>query len=326
MLIVGGGGGCAAALAVAQSGSKVILTEECDWIGGQLTSQAVPPDEHGWIERFGCTANYRRFRNGVREYYRRHYPLTETARNDPRLNPGNGWVSPLCHEPRVALAMLYELLAPYLSNGQITLLTEHRALQADVEGDRVRAVTVRDLREGLDRTITVAYFLDATELGDLLPLTGCEYVTGFEAQAETGEPSAPAEAQPRNIQAFSMCFAMEHRAGEDHTIDKPTNHDFWRAYVPQLQPAWPGRLLSWEITYPRLMTPHAYHFEPHREPARLCGVVDISPLLDRANFQPGFYASDITLMNVSMLDYLRGDLADAEEATRARSTFSRRRN
>ena len=66
--------------------------------------QAVPPDEHGWIERFGCTARYRRFREGVREYYRRHYPLRPEVRNDPRLNPGNGWVSPLCHEPRVALA------------------------------------------------------------------------------------------------------------------------------------------------------------------------------------------------------------------------------
>ena len=35
-----------------------LLTEETDWIGGQLTSQAVPPDEHPWIESFGCTAAY----------------------------------------------------------------------------------------------------------------------------------------------------------------------------------------------------------------------------------------------------------------------------
>ncbi len=320
VLIVGGGvGGCAAALAVAQSGARAILTEESDWIGGQLTSQAVPPDEHGWIERFGCTANYRRFRNGVRDYYRRHYPLTDAARNDLRLNPGNGWVSPLCHEPRVALAVLYELLAPYLSTGQITLLTEHRAIKADVDGDRVRVVMVRDLREGADCTITASYFLDATELGDLLPLTGCEYVTGFESQAETGEPSAPAEAQPRNVQAFSMCFAMEHRAGEGHTIDKPANFAFWRDYVPQLQPAWPGRLLSWTITHPRLMTPHAYYFDPHREPSQaFAGLWTYRRILDRANFQPGVYASDITLMNVPMLDYLLGDIAEADEAERAR--------
>src|SRR5712671_3543246 len=76
VVIIGGGcGGCAAALAAARTGNRVILTEETDWIGGQLTAQAVPPDEHPWIEAFGCTASYRRFRNGVRDYYRRHYPL-----------------------------------------------------------------------------------------------------------------------------------------------------------------------------------------------------------------------------------------------------------
>lgn len=43
VIIVGGGfGGCAAALAAARQGLRVIVTEETDWIGGQLTSQAVP--------------------------------------------------------------------------------------------------------------------------------------------------------------------------------------------------------------------------------------------------------------------------------------------
>src|SRR6476661_7744166 len=97
ILIVGGGvGGCAAALAAASGGLRVILTEESDWVGGQLTSQATPPDEHGWIEGFGCTRSYRNFRNGVRDYYKQNFPLTENAKNNPFLNPGDGWVSPLC--------------------------------------------------------------------------------------------------------------------------------------------------------------------------------------------------------------------------------------
>ncbi len=319
VLIVGGGvGGCAAALAVAQAGGRAILSEECDWIGGQLTSQAVPPDEHGWIERFGCTVSYRRYRNEVREYYRRYYPLTTEAKQNPVLNPGNGWVSPLCHEPRVALAVLESMLAPYRSNGQITLLREHRPVAAEVERDRVRAVTLRDLKTGAERVITARYFLDATELGDLLPLAKAEYVTGAEAQSQTGEASAPAQAQPENIQAFSMCFAMEYREGEDHVIERPANYDFWRDYVPQLDPPWPGRLLSWEITHPRLMTTHAYHFHPHREPSKaFAGLWTYRRILDRANFSPGFYASDVSLMNVPMLDFLLGDLAEANESERA---------
>jgi len=75
VIIAGGGlGGCAAALAALRNHLRVILTEETDWIGGQLTQQGVPPDEHRWIESFGCTKSYRDLRNAIRDYYRRHYP------------------------------------------------------------------------------------------------------------------------------------------------------------------------------------------------------------------------------------------------------------
>ena len=57
-----------------------MLTEEYAWLGGQLTSQAVPPDEHIWVEQFGVTARYRALREGIRRYYRDHYPLTDAAR------------------------------------------------------------------------------------------------------------------------------------------------------------------------------------------------------------------------------------------------------
>jgi NADPH-dependent 2,4-dienoyl-CoA reductase/sulfur reductase-like enzyme len=52
VLVVGGGcGGVAAALAANDLGRLVVLTEAGSWLGGQLTSQAVPPDEHPWVER-----------------------------------------------------------------------------------------------------------------------------------------------------------------------------------------------------------------------------------------------------------------------------------
>ena len=71
--VIGGSlGGVLAAWAAAKSGCSVVLFEETDWIGGQLTSQAVPPDEHRWIEQTGCTASYRAYRDRVREVYRNH--------------------------------------------------------------------------------------------------------------------------------------------------------------------------------------------------------------------------------------------------------------
>src|SRR6185312_2553067 len=147
LAIVGGGlGGCAAALSALRAGRTVVLTEATDWIGGQLTSQAVPPDEHPWVEQFGVNASYRELRRGIRDYYRRHYPMTAEARMDRSLNPGSGGVSKLCHEPRVALAVLTAMLAPYASSGRLLTLLEHEPVRAEVEGDRVRAVVVRDRR------------------------------------------------------------------------------------------------------------------------------------------------------------------------------------
>ncbi|MEI7849044.1 MAG: FAD-dependent oxidoreductase, partial [Chloroflexota bacterium] len=68
ILVVGGGlGGVAAALAASRLGQRVILTEETDWLGGQMTAQAVPPDEHPWIETTGCTTSYRQLRDAVRD-------------------------------------------------------------------------------------------------------------------------------------------------------------------------------------------------------------------------------------------------------------------
>ena len=118
VLIIGGGtGGCAAALAATALGKTVIMTEETDWIGGQLTSQAVPLDEHPWIEEFGCTQRYRQFRDMVRTYYKQNYPLNENARADLHLNPGNGWVSNICHEPKVSLAVLENMLNDAVASG-----------------------------------------------------------------------------------------------------------------------------------------------------------------------------------------------------------------
>jgi len=320
VVIIGGGvGGCAAALAVARSGRRAVLTEETDWIGGQLTQQAVPPDEHPWVESFGVTRCYRRFRDGVRAYYRDHYPLTSAARAHPYLNPGDGSVSRLCHEPRVALAVLEAMLAPYVSARRVLILRRHKPVKAETAADRVTSVTVRDLESGRETNLQAAYFIDATELGDLLPLAGVEFVTGAESQKDTAEPHAPAEAQPDNQQAFTCCFAVDHLSGENHTIDKPAEYAFWRDYVPQMRPRWPGRLLSWSMSDPVSLAERKVSFDPT--------IAAKGPGLNlwlyrriaaRSNFVDGAYPSDITLVNWPQNDYWLGNLVgvSTEEASK----------
>ncbi len=320
LIIAGGGvGGAAAALAAARNGRTVILTEETDWIGGQLTQQAVPPDEHRYIEEFGATRAYREYRTRVRDYYRRNYPLTAEARARWNLNPGQGRVSRLCHEPRVSVAVLNEMLAPYVSSGRVRLLPQHKAIAADVDGDRVRAVEVAHLPSGAKTTLTGSCFLDATEPGDLLPLTGTEYVTGFESQKQTGEPHAPSTAQPANMQAFTCCFAVDYLPGEDHTIDKPEEYSFWRDYVPELKPPWPGKLLSWTTTHPITLEPRTHVFDPESEDRGTDGGLWLyRRIAARGNFLSGAYAGDICLINWPQNDYWLGNLLGVSEPEAAR--------
>jgi hypothetical protein len=317
--VIGGGvGGFAAALAALRNGMRVVLTEETDWIGGQLTAQAVPPDEHPWIEQFGCTASYRAYRNAVRAYYRDHYPLVAAARARVDFNPGNGSVSRLTHEFRISVAVLEAMLAPYAGTGRLTLLREHIPIAATTSGDHVTSVSVRDLRGGAERTITARYFLDATELGDLLPMAKVEHVTGAESQHQTGEFHAAPEVQPANSQSFTFCFAIDHLDGEDHVIERPRDYDQWRAYIPKLTPPWTGPLFSWTACDPKTLGRREAYFDPNPAEPRRPGLNlwIYRRIADPANFIPGTYRSGITLVNWPQNDFWLDDLVTADAAKR----------
>jgi FAD dependent oxidoreductase len=270
-----------------------VLSEPTDWIGGQLTSQAVPPDEHRWIETHGCTATYRALRDGIRAHYRERFPLTAVARGLPHLNPGACFVSRLGHEPRVALAVLEAMLPP-----SVELRLEHAPVAAETDGDRVTAVTLRGREDAV--VVAADWFLDATECGDLLPLCGAEHGIGFEA---SGEPHAPAQDQPGNLQPVTVCFAVDHRAGEDHTIPRPARY---AEFAPRF---------SWVASDPRTNRPVARRLEPNPEEDALAIGPDFDdPELDkdlwrfrriaaRGLFAPGAYPSDITLVNWPQVDY-----------------------
>lgn len=318
VIIIGGGlGGCAAALSALAQGRRVVMTEPSDWIGGQLTSQGVPPDEHRWIETRGANASYRELRTRIRDYYRQHTPLVAAARDNPLLNPGNGTVSRLCCEPRIAVAVLEQWLASYVAAGKLQILHNTTPVAADVAGDRVRAVTVATETDGSRRVLRGNMFIDASELGDLLPLTGTEFVTGAESQAETGELHAAEVAQPENQQAFTVCFAVEHRPGEEHLLARPAEYDFWRDFMPGLSPPWPGKLLDWTYTHPRSGQPKRLGFDPSG--AAVPGGINLwtyRRIIDHRQFAAGQYGGDVSLINWPQNDYLLGNLVGvtSEEA------------
>jgi hypothetical protein len=316
VVIVGGGlGGCAAALAALRNSLTVILTEETDWIGGQLTSQGVPPDEHMWIENHGATELYRDFRKAVREYYKKNYPLTEDARNREHLNPGDGSVSRLCHEPKVALRILEDMLAPYTSAHKLLVLLNHKIVQAETRENKVVSLTGKNRLSRQEVHLAAPYFVDATELGDLLPLTGTEYVTGAEAKHETNELHAADEADPKNNQAFTVCFAMDYVPGANHVIKKPVEYDFWRDFEPKMKVPWSGRLLDLKYSNPRTLEPKVLGFHPEGgATGEALNLWNYRRIINKNNFVPGFYQGDITIVNWPQNDYVLGDIVEASES------------
>lgn len=324
ILIVGAGmGGVAAALAALRMGRSVILTEETDWIGGQLTAQGVPPDESPWIDTFiaGGTRTYRQLREHIRAYYRQFYPLLDQYKQNPHLNPGMGSVSPLTHEPRVGLAALEGMLGPYLASGKLRLFRQLIPIMAETEGDRVIVVTLMDKQTEDLHLIHFQMVLDATELGDLLPLAGCEFVIGSESQDQTGEMHAlPGLANPLDQQAFSWCFAMDYLPGGDHTIEKPQDYDFWRSYQADF---WPAPQLSWCNPEPSTLEMACRPlFDGPSDAVYVEDMWHFRRILYRKYYPEGFFPSDITLVNWPQIDYFLGPLlgvSEPEKQTHLRS-------
>ncbi len=317
ILIVGGGtGGFAAAWAVARLGGSCVVTEATDWLGGQLTSQAVPPDENRWIEGIdgvtSATGSYLHFRRELRRAFLQQPELSDVARNTININPGGCWVSRLGFAPALGYAVLQSLLAEYVAKGQVKVLYQHQPVSAVTAGDRVQAVVLKDLRSGAEVEIQAQYVLDATELGDLLPLTGAEYAIGAEHRSMYGELHGRMDREePCDQQAITWCFAMEHRPGENHVIDKPAEYAFWKNYVPALDGGWPGKLFEWVVPDhkggQRDLRMKPWPAEPDRDELELWRYRRI---VDRSLYIPSSKQADVTLVNWVQNDYFQKPLLD----------------
>ncbi len=243
--VIGGSlGGLRAALSALRRGRTVALTEETDWVGGQMTNQGVPPDEHWLIEQQGCTASYRAHREKIRAHYRALPHFKQEIKQREWFDPGSSWVSRITHEPQISMDIFREEMQPYIANGQLTLLTETKPVSAQVEGDLIHTVTVQPVNGGEGIVIAARQFLDGTDCGDLLPLVGAEYRVGAESRAQTGEPSAPKTACPQDMQPVTWVFALEmvDELRPEDRIPKPAEYDHYASITASYAD---NKLLSW---------------------------------------------------------------------------------
>lgn len=204
----------AAAFAAAEEGATVALLEPTDWIGGQITSSAVPAIDEAWHKIRGeSTADGQpgEVLLNVAAVARDPRNMTPFFR-DALLatgNPGKGWVSRFCFEP---LPFIERFLLPRERElaDRLTVFRETVVKRVETEGERITAIVAIQRRPKLriahagyrslpsedladwyseadsprfakqTHRLTGAVFIDATEWGELLALADAPYLQGVE--------------------------------------------------------------------------------------------------------------------------------------------------
>jgi len=304
ILVVGGGlGGVAAAVRASRLGYRVTLTEQNPWLGGQCTSQGVSAlDEHEHIEHFGGTATYCEWRQRIRQHYLDCYTLSAEAGGAEILNPGRGWVSRLCFEPIAGLGAILGMLLPEIDAGRLGIHYGARPVDVQIEAGRLRSVLLVQPAYERQLCIRARYVLDATELGDLLPLAGVPWVTGAESVEQTCEPHARADRPaPHLVQSFTYPFVVDFRPGEDHTIPRPAGYEKNRDRQPYTLDAQYGdRVLTYRMFEPVDGLPGS--FWAYRR------------LVAADQFRPGQVPGDLAMINWAGNDFKGGNLIGGSES------------
>jgi len=163
VIVVGAGsGGVGAAIQAARQGRSVALVEETDWIGGQMTAAAVPTMDEGWANR--DSGIYFDFISRVREHYSKLGKTVGTCYWSAKSN---------CFEPKVGQQVLYEMIVEARRTAPLDVRLRQRVVRVLSDGDTVTGVVTQD-----GTTLHSKVLIDATEYGDVLPLTPARYRIG----------------------------------------------------------------------------------------------------------------------------------------------------
>jgi hypothetical protein len=199
VIVAGAGtGGSAAAAQAARMGRSVLLIEETDWIGGQMNAAAVTSMDEGptLVRERGI---YREWCGLVASHYQPLRVNYITAYN-------NGHV---CFEPRVGRRLLHVLLGDAKGAGVLDLALRTRVTKVASRGDAVTGVEIESVTPAgrQSRAVTCKVLIDATEWGDVIPLTGARYRVG---NMIAGGGTSEALRLDRGVQANTWTAVVKH--------------------------------------------------------------------------------------------------------------------
>ena len=177
VVIAGAGtGGFGAAMQAARMGARVALLEETDWIGGQAAAAAVSTMDEG-NNLTPPSGLYREFLSRMEAYYLARGKSVSTCYWSDHTH---------CFEPSAVRKVLTEMIAEVNANkqakGRIDLLLQDRVARVLADGDTVTGVVT-----SRGETLHSKILIDATEYGDVIPLTPAQYRSGRSVGADNGK-------------------------------------------------------------------------------------------------------------------------------------------
>ena len=305
LLIVGGGeSGTAAAVQAARLGVKrIVLANDCRWLGGQFTAEGL-----------GAVDEWTKYGEG-RVPFPRSGAFLEIMRlieSDMKekygsARPGNCFCAWTTCEPRDTERLFRRWIEPYLTTagGPVELIENVEPCRVDLDGNRVARVAFESPSGEPGPLVRARLTIDASDWGDVVRLSGAKFYAGPDLKERFDEPSAPTsydQVGPTETNPITYNLVLRESA-EPNVINEPDHYDERRYYAATITTREEFRNLAWPAA---AMKPFAAAWRdttlpkgPYTEPPT---IYHHRRLVDRRHF--GLPAgSEVVLVNWPLQDY-----------------------
>ncbi|WP_210420804.1 FAD-dependent oxidoreductase [Chitinophaga sp. XS-30] len=184
LVVIGGGiAGTCAAISAARQGLKTALVQDRPVLGGNNSSE-IRVHLMGDVDK-------------------NHYPkLGRIVREMDNGDPGNGNPDAKEYGDKRKIDIVK-------AEKNLTLFLNTHAYKVEMDKDKIKAVTGRNISTNQDVRFTATYFADCTGDGTIGFLSGADFRMGRESRAETGEPLAPEKPDDFTLGTSNLWASLE---------------------------------------------------------------------------------------------------------------------